>query len=200
MTDHQHQLYAVNFKEADQVRLIGFSCGDEIWSRHVAEWIRGSDVLDSMKKGTKVWLFENASGEIVGFGSVGRTRWRWPLRDGAYNTILLLPMLGLATRFQGQPPEPEWRFARQIMSHLIHAAREMSEATAQSASPIDWLVLMVHRDNLRAVKFYQLRFRVDPRCIAARGPSRNEALDRRNCGLRAVHCPARMSSPCFGAS
>ena len=27
MTDHPHQLYAVDFKEADQARLAGFSCG-----------------------------------------------------------------------------------------------------------------------------------------------------------------------------
>ncbi len=113
-------------------------------------------MLDSVKKGTKVWLFENAEGEIVGFGSVGRTRWRWPLPDGSYAPILLIPMLGLGTCFQGRPPDPDWRFARQIMSHLIHAAQEMSQETAaQSGTPIDWLVLMVHQENRRAIKFYE---------------------------------------------
>ncbi len=48
MMDHPDQLYAVEFTEADQVRLVGFSCGDELWSRHVTEWILGSDVFDSM--------------------------------------------------------------------------------------------------------------------------------------------------------
>jgi GNAT superfamily N-acetyltransferase len=156
MTDHPHQLYAVEFNAADQARLVGFSCGDEAWSRYVAEWIRGSDVLDSIKRGTKVWLFENAGGEIVGFGSVARTRWRWPLPDGSYTSILLIPMLGLGTCFQGQPPDPDWRFALQIMAHLLNAAREMSqEAAAKSGNPIDWLVLLVHRDNQRAIKFYE---------------------------------------------
>ncbi len=113
-------------------------------------------MLDSIAKGTKVWLFENAGGEIVGFGSVGRTRWRWPLPDGSYTSILLIPMLGLRTSFQGQPPDPDWRFARQIMSHLIHAAREMSQETAVAAgAPINWLVLMVHRENRRAIHFYE---------------------------------------------
>ena len=130
MPDHPHQLYAVELHEADQARLAGFTCGDEAWSRHAAEWIRGSDVLDSIAKGTKVWLFENAGGEIVGFGSVGRTRWRWPLPDGSYTSILLIPMLGLRTSFQGQPPDPDWRFARQIMSHLIHArARDVANGS-----------------------------------------------------------------------
>ena len=71
MTDHPHQLYAVEFTEADQARLVGFSCGDEPWSKHVTEWIVGSDVLESMKRGTRVWLFETAQAEVVGFGSVG---------------------------------------------------------------------------------------------------------------------------------
>ena len=29
------------------------------------------------------------------------------------------------------------------------------ETAAQSGTPIDWLVLMVHRDNQRAVRFYE---------------------------------------------
>jgi ribosomal protein S18 acetylase RimI-like enzyme len=156
MTDHPHQLYALAFTEADHARLAGFACGDEAWSRSAAEWIRGSDVLDSMKKGTKVWLFENAGGEIVGFGSVGPARWRWPLPDGAYSQLVMIPMLGVAARFQGQPPDPEWRYARQIISHLISVAMEMSRGAAvQPGSSIDWLVLLVHRDNRRAIKFYE---------------------------------------------
>ncbi len=156
MTDHPRQLYSVEFTEANQPRVAGFSCGDEAWSRSATEWIRASDVLDSMKRGTKVWLFESAEGEVVGFGSVGRTRWRWPLPDGGYTPILLIPMLGLDTRFQGQPPDPDWRYARQIMSHLIHAAVEMSrEAAVQSGTPVNWLALMVHRDNQRAIKLYK---------------------------------------------
>ncbi len=75
MTAHPHQLYAVPFTETDQARMVGFSCGDELWSRHVSEWILGSDVVDSMKKGTRVWLFETAAREIIGFGSIGTSKW-----------------------------------------------------------------------------------------------------------------------------
>lgn len=156
MTDHPHQLYAVEFTEADQDRLVGFSCGETVWSRHVAEWIRGSDVLDSMQKGTKVWLFETSDGTIVGFGSVGPTRWRWPPPDGEGTSLLLIPMLGVDSRFQAQPPDREWRFARQIMGHLLHEAEVISQAAAESTgSHIDWLVLLVHRDNTRAIHFYE---------------------------------------------
>jgi ribosomal protein S18 acetylase RimI-like enzyme len=156
MTDHPRQLYAVEFTGADQARLAGFSCGGDTWARHVAEWIQGSDVLDSMNRGTKVWLFETAESEIVGFGSLGPARWRWPPPDGSPTVVLLIPMLGLDTRFQGQPPDPEWRFARQIMSHLVSEAKAMSRQAADEAgAPIVWLVLLVRRDNRRAIRFYE---------------------------------------------
>ena len=67
MATNPYQLYATPFTEADQTRFVGFSCGDASWSRHVTEWILGSDVLDSMKRNTRVWLFETAENEIIGF-------------------------------------------------------------------------------------------------------------------------------------
>lgn len=66
MDQHPDQLYAIPFTEADQSRLVGFSCGDAVWSRHVSEWLLGSDVLDSMKRGTRVWLFETLDKVVVG--------------------------------------------------------------------------------------------------------------------------------------
>ena len=123
MTDHPHQLYAVEFHEADQARLVGFSCGNEIWSKHVSEWILGSDVFSSMKRGTRIWLFENAEGEILGFGSLGTSTWRWPPPDGKRTTIVLIPMLGIDARYHGQPTDPQWRYSRQMMSHLLAEAK-----------------------------------------------------------------------------
>ncbi len=178
--EHPYQLYAVEFTESDQMRLTGFSCGDEAWSRHVAEWIRGSDVVNSMQRGTKFWLFENADGEIVGFGSVGRTRWRWPLPDGSYTPILLIPMLGLDSRFQGQPTDPEWRFSVQIMSHLIHAA---ARAVARGAT-VGHAQRLVglngsFREFARDQVLREMRFRVDSGSLAPQRPAGDEALDRR---------------------
>lgn len=156
MADHPHQLIAVEFTQADQARLVGFSCGEENWAEHVAEWIRGSDVLNSLKRGTRVWRFETQQGEIVGFGSLGTSRWRWPPPEGAATTIVLIPMLGVDRRYQGQPAEPEWRFARQMTSHLIAEARNIvcNWRGLPDEKP-SWLVLMVHRDNARAIRFYE---------------------------------------------
>jgi ribosomal protein S18 acetylase RimI-like enzyme len=156
MMEHPHQLYAIEFTEADQARLVGFSCGDEPWSRHVTEWILGSDVLDSMKRGTSVWLFETEHGEVVGFGSVGTSEWRWPPPKGSKTTIVLVPMLGIDIRYRGKPPEPEWRYSRQLMSHLIaEGQRKAREWTGDAEEKPQWLVLMVHRDNARAIRFYE---------------------------------------------
>jgi len=156
MTPHPYQLYAAPFTEVEQAHLVGFSCGDVLWSRHVSEWILGSDVLDSMKRGTRVWLFETAEKEVVGFGSLGTSRWNWPPPDGSKAMITLIPMLGIAERFHGQPPDPEWRYSRQIMGHLIAEAQELARVGRETkAGEPEWLVLMVHRDNARAIRFYE---------------------------------------------
>jgi ribosomal protein S18 acetylase RimI-like enzyme len=156
LTPHPLQLYAIPFRETEYARLTGFSCGDAPWSRHVAEWLLGSDVLDSMKRGTQVWLFETAEGEIVGFGSLGTSRWNWPPPDGSKTTIALIPMLGISERYHGQPTDPDWRYSRQIMGHLIATAQQLARIGRESmAEGPDWLVLMVHRDNARAIRFYE---------------------------------------------
>lgn len=156
MMEHPHQLYAVEFTEVDQNRLVGFSCGDEPWSRHVAEWIRGSDVLDSIKRGTRVWLFETEQEEIIGFGSVGTSEWHWPPPRGPKATVVLIPMLGIDIRFQGMPPDPVWRYSRQIMAHLIAEGQRVARdwAGAPQSKP-QWLVLRVHHENNRAIRFYE---------------------------------------------
>lgn len=156
MDDHPHQLYAVSFTEADQVRLAGFSCGKEPWSKHVGEWICGSDVLDSMSKyKTQVWLFETVTGEVVGFASLGTSNWKWPLPHGGSSTIILIPMLGIDYRHQGQPPDPDWRYSHQILSHLLAESHKIHREWAGNPAPPQWLLLMVHRDNSRAIRFYQ---------------------------------------------
>jgi hypothetical protein len=101
----EHQLSAELFTEADQQELVGFSCGDSVVGKACTEWIRGSDVLDSMQRGSGVWLYRNPAGDVVGFGSLGPIRWRWPLPDGDYAKLVIIPMLGIDERFQGQPPD-----------------------------------------------------------------------------------------------
>lgn len=156
MTNHSHQLYVRDFTAADQTHLGDFSCGAEPWSRYVAEWIRGSAVLESMERhGTRVWLYETEAGEIVGFGSLGLTRRRWPPPEGDYTKLVLIPMLGIDQRFHGRPPEPEWRYSQQMMRHLITEAEQLTAEAAANNQTIDTLILYVHEQNDRAIRFYE---------------------------------------------
>ncbi len=86
----EFQLYADLFTEADHGDLVGFSCGDSTQGKFCTQWILGSDVIDSMKRGTRVWLFRNHQGDVVGYGSLGIVRWRWPLPDGQYAKNLVV--------------------------------------------------------------------------------------------------------------
>ena len=65
-------------------------------------------------------------------------------------------MLGIAERFHGQPPDSQWRYSRQIIGHLIAESQKLARVgrEAEAREP-EWLVLMVHRDNARAVRFYE---------------------------------------------
>ncbi len=156
MNHHEFQLYAVPFTEADQERLAGFSCGAGTVGHYVTEWLLGSDVLESMKRGTRVWLFENGAGEIVGYGSVGPTKWKWPPPDGSRATIIYIPMLGIAEQFQGQPPDPEWKYSSQIMRHLINEARNLTaDWTNDDPKRLKWLALLVQPENKPAVRLYE---------------------------------------------
>ena len=171
----EHQLTADLFTEADQGDLVGFSCGDSDVGRASTQWILGSDVLDSMLRGTTVWLYHNQVEEVVGFGSLGPIRWRWPLPDGGYQNLLIIPMLGIDERFQGEPPDEEWRYSHQIMNHLIYEGHQMSSAAQK---PFDWLLLLVHPDNERAIKLYEkFDFALIP--DVTRGPAEHRVMKHR---------------------
>lgn len=113
-----------------------------------------------------VWLFRNITNQIIGFGSVGPINWRWPLPNGNYTRLLYIPMLGIDQRYQGQPPDREWRYSHQIMQHLKFAAHQMN---ADLKTPSEWLLLLVAPDNAGAIHLYeQFDFQLLP--DVTRGP------------------------------
>jgi hypothetical protein len=121
-----YQLYADELTEDDRSELLNLNCGEDPWSRAATEWMLGSEVWDSIERhGTRVWLYQNDKDVIVGFGSRGVTRRRWPPPDGSYSNLLIIPMLGIDHRFQGQPPDPQRRFSSQILSHLRFEAIQL---------------------------------------------------------------------------
>ena len=141
------------FTQALLPKVIDFSCGCQPWEIEVSEWIkmpRGSGslpgALDEMEsqESCQVWLYGTEGGELVGFGSLGGTKWRWPRPNkDPQVSINVIPYLGISVEFQGKPE----RYAAQILSDLraeacMHVERE----------PI--LGLFVDVRNQKAIRFY----------------------------------------------
>ncbi len=166
----EYELSAEFFTEADRGDLIGFSCGESVAGKACTEWIQGSDVVDSMKRGTVVWIYRNEADEVVGFGSLGPARWRWPPPNGNFTNLAIIPMLGIDERFQGQPADKQWRYSHQIMNHLIYEAHELS---VHAKKPLEWLLLLVLPGNERAIKLYeQFDFELIPNVTRGQAGSR----------------------------
>lgn len=157
--ENPYQLFADEFTEADQSELAHFDCGeadDAPWARAANEWLFGSDVWESKKRGTTVWLYRLASGVLVGFGSLGLTRRRWPPPDGGYANLLIIPMLGIDRQCHAQPPDEEMRYSRQILNHLLYEASQLYQSEKERGrSILDLLTLWVHEDNCRAIRLYE---------------------------------------------
>jgi len=142
-------LEVVSFDHSMFSLVAGFDSGDEPWQRELSTWLLEESPKE-MERGTKVWLYLNSSSEIVGYGSLGTTRWKYPTADSKRTPIALIPAVAIQRRFQGQPSGAprESRFSSQILRHLI------LEAKSWPGQP-EVLGLYVHPDNHGAIKLYQ---------------------------------------------
>src|SRR5665213_2509602 len=128
-----------------------FSCSDELWEREVSDFIQGKSngVLLDLERGNQVWYYYTREEGIVGFASLGESKWRWPLPGDSAVPLNLISMLGIDRRFWGQPEGPaEDRFSAQILDDVIIEARSPA-----LRKPL--LGLFVHIDNHRAKRLYQ---------------------------------------------
>lgn len=153
------QLFADPFTKADQLEMAGLHCGDEPFARAATAWITGSDAIDSISQyGSRVWVYRDESEAVVGFGSLGKTRWQWPPPSSDYTRLLMIPQLGIDVRYRGYPHDPEWRFSNQIMRHLIYEAQQWASEIRQEHPPkkhVSLLILQVHKDNRAAKRLYE---------------------------------------------
>lgn len=129
-----------------------FFCGDLFWEREVSDWIKDAQngALDEIRKDTcEVWLYADPDGQLVGFGSLGATKWRWPTPQDSRVPLNVIPALGVNQRFWGKPEGPRQdRYSAQILRDLIETARTHTERR-----PL--LGLYVHPQNLRAIRAYE---------------------------------------------
>lgn len=155
-------LFADELTRADLPFLANLDCGDEPWSRAATEWIRGSEVIDSIEnRETKVWIYRNseADASIVGFASLSVTGWfKWPPPGGKRSRLLYIPQLGIDHRYRGKPASPEFRYSNQVMEHLIGEAKKMAVQIREDKplkKHVNLLTLRVHKDNTAAQKVYK---------------------------------------------
>lgn len=124
-----------------------FECGTTEVSRDMADWITGPRCLVSMARGTEIWLFRNDAGNLIGFGSVGRTKWSWPEPGCPSEDVAIIPAFALQSPYQGMPSDAdkENKYACRIMRFLIERARTMN---------VPRVVLYVHPSNKAAISLY----------------------------------------------
>lgn len=141
-------MIAKQFTPEMQSLVSGFECGTEPFAQLMSEWIQGNKAVDSMQRGTRVWLFYTADGsEIIGFGSLGATAWRIPTQNDPPITVSIIPALAVTTRFHGQkPPDGAVTYARMILDFLIFKAVENGWES---------LVLYVDKRNEAAIRLYR---------------------------------------------
>ena len=163
MTEPENRLlFADEFSIADRQFLADLNCGDEPWSRAATEWIKGSEVIDSIDKHeTKVWIYRHSEADdsVVGFASLSATGWmKWPPPEGKRCRLLYIPQLGLDHKYRGKPSSPEYRYSNQIIEHLLGQAKIAAEKIREDKPPkkhVELLTLRVHRENIPAQKLYQ---------------------------------------------
>jgi ribosomal protein S18 acetylase RimI-like enzyme len=121
-----------------------FDCGSEVWEREIADWLKAprgqNGALDDLARGNKVWLYATAAKELVGVGSIGASRLKWPKPKSPELRASIIPMLGVEKAHQRRG------FGKAILSDLVAVATE-------SVSERPLLILFVNESN-PAYHFY----------------------------------------------
>jgi len=148
-------LAPILFSESLLPEVANFACGTESYEIEVADWIRapygtGGALDDMANNKTQVWLYRTAASELVGYGSLGQTEWRWNNpKKGPWVPIHVIPFLGVQTPFKKQPPgAKDQRYSHQIFDDLIYKALIHSDKRRL-------LGLCVHPTNEAAIAFYK---------------------------------------------
>jgi ribosomal protein S18 acetylase RimI-like enzyme len=127
-----------------------FDCGDAQWARTINEWITGGDAVQDMRKrGTKIWLYYDGS-ELVGYGSLGATKWPILFPEEPKKAVLILPNLGVQKVHQGKG------YGKYICNHLVEQAQSTYLKRVAEGKPIAPLLgLLVHPENANAKGLYK---------------------------------------------
>ncbi len=132
------------FTEANLAEVKDFYCGDQEWESAMADWIRNSAIASMAKYGSKVWLYYADGNELVGFGSLGESRWG---RKAEQFRLAIIPALAIQFQFRRKPDaDKQNRYSHQIMRDLIERALPLGH---------QMLGLFVHPKNIGAINLYR---------------------------------------------
>ncbi|MEO8498070.1 MAG: GNAT family N-acetyltransferase, partial [Planctomycetota bacterium] len=148
---HRSQFVLIphQFTISDQPQLIGFDCGSALWEQSLSTWITGQGVIDSMARGTRVWIYKRNDDAIIGYGSLGTASWNWPKGEiPSTEHVSVIPAIAIQSEYHGEPHagDKNDRYSAQVMTHLLTEAH--NESTR-------FVVLEVHESNGRAISFYE---------------------------------------------
>lgn len=119
-------------------KVLAFDCGDEEWEREVSDWLKApkgqNGAVDDLLRGTKVWLYLTAVGELVGVGSLGEGKLKWPKSKSDPIPTSVIPGLGVDKGHRGG------KYGGAILSDLLASALDV-------ATKRRLLVLYVHELN-----------------------------------------------------
>src|SRR5262249_17398828 len=112
-----------------------FDCGDEDWEKPLAAWIKAAPQVKNgalhearkSKGKLEVWLHVNGLGDVVGYSSLGPSKWPWPLPEDPPTPISVIPYVAIQRRYWGQPADDPPRYSIQILDHLIFEACRHAE-------------------------------------------------------------------------
>jgi ribosomal protein S18 acetylase RimI-like enzyme len=142
----QDILQAEEFSVSKLDEVQGFHCGDSPWAIAQSRWITEGLAIKSMsERGTEIWLYYSESGELVGFGSLGKARRPFPPDGKTFVNCSIIPSIAIRSEYQGKPVTPP-KYSDQIISDLVAKAQEHGT---------DLLVLDVVRDNAAAIAVYR---------------------------------------------
>src|SRR5947209_8281695 len=79
-----------------------FDYGNEPYQKELADWVR-NEAATALERGTKVWLYVNQADEIVGYGSLGVTRWKYPDPSSRKAELVVIPAVAIRREFWGKP-------------------------------------------------------------------------------------------------
>ncbi len=151
------------FTPDDWEEVQSFDCGEKEHQREVSDWLKsplGADgALSSIssENPVRVYLYrledlaseDGGPGDLVGFGALGLSRWRWKGKKDPYVPLTLLIWFAVRTCFKRQPAgEPDGFYSSQILDDLIAEAMDH-----QDTHPV--LGLCVRPANAGAIDLYR---------------------------------------------